>query len=100
MAHCIPELEDNQLNLAVVVAVHSHMLVAVGDSQDEEAWSGKVDVVQEDKGRGLRGREPEEDMDKGIGDIHRHGRGERGEGACGTRKGEEHWEEDHHCQIH
>ena len=102
MAHCILALEDNQLSLEeVAVAVHSHTLAAaVGDNQDQEVLSGKVDMVQEDKGRGLRGREPEKDRNMGIADIHHCGHEERCEGMCGTRKGEEHWEEDHHCRIH
>ena len=88
------------MSLEVVAAVHSHnMLMAVGDSQDEEVWSGRVGVAQEDKGWGLKDKELEEDKGRGIGDIHHCGHGERGEGVYGTKKGEGHWEEDHHCQI-
>lgn len=51
-------------------------------------------MVREDKGRGLKDREPEVDKkDRKIGDIHHRGRGETGEG-------EGHWVEHHHCQTH
>ena len=74
--------------------IHSTLQRGVGDSQDEGAWSDRVGVAQEDKGWGLKDREPEVDKkDKVIEDIHHRGRGETGEG-------EGHWVEHHHCQIH
>ena len=99
MGQCSLELEDNYLRLEEVAAAeHSHTLMAVGGSQDEEVWSGMVGVAQEDKGHGLKDKE--QVVDREIGDIHHCGRGERGEGACDTNKGEGHLVEDHYYQTH
>ena len=75
------------MSLVAAVHIHSTLRMGVGDSQDERAWSDRVGVVREDKGRGLKDRE--------IGDTHHRGRGETGEG-----EGEGHWAEHHHCQTH
>ena len=84
----------------MVVAVHSHIqAVAVdGGSRDEEVWSGRVGVAGEDKGRGWRGKEPE-DRDREVGDIHYQYHGGTDEEACGTKNGEGHWAEDHCYQY-
>ena len=82
------------MSLVAAVHIHSTLQMDVGDSQDEGAWSDRVGVVREDKGRGLKDREPEVDKkDREIGDTHHHGHGETGEG-------EGHWAEHHHCQTH
>ena len=69
---------DNQSSLEVVVGVCSRTraVAAAGGSQDEEAWSRKVGVVREDKGRGGREKELEE---REVGE------------SCGTRKGVGQW---------